>query len=253
MKRAARRWWLAVGLAAVCVAGVCAQNPRGTQQKVGNPLNDLLNQAREAIARKDFEAALAPLQRVIAEQPDFAYAHFQLGYAFTGLKRWDDAKREYSRAAELDPRMAEAYLNLGMLLLGRERGAAVAPLRKAVELLPSQSRPRLLLGVALEETDDLAGAIDALKGAATLDPQDFDIRAELGAVFLRAQRCPEAEVEFRAALSLQPDSPAARLGLANALNARHKPEAAAAYRSYLERKPADKEARARLARLLSEA
>ncbi len=101
--------------------------------KVANPLNDLLDEAQRDIDNKKFEDAIAPLQKVIADQPEFAYAHFQLGYVYTALKKTSEARAEYERAIAIDPKMAEAYLNLGMLLLDTQQdAAAVAPLRKAV-------------------------------------------------------------------------------------------------------------------------
>src|ERR1700694_4691264 len=50
-------------------------------QKVANPLNELLDEAKRDIDKNEFEAAITPLQKVIAEQPNSAYAHFQLAYA----------------------------------------------------------------------------------------------------------------------------------------------------------------------------
>src|SRR5260370_23101773 len=63
--------------------------------KVANPLNDLLDEAQRAIDTKRFEDAIAPLQKVIADQPQFAYAHFQLAYVYTALKKTSDARVEY--------------------------------------------------------------------------------------------------------------------------------------------------------------
>ena len=124
-------------------------------QRVANPLNDLLEEAQRDIDKSNFEAAIAPLQKVIADQPEFAYAHFQLAYVYTALKRTDEARVEYARTLAIDPKMSEAYLNLGMLLLDKqEDAAAIAPLRKAVELLPAQSRPRYLLAVALDRAGE---------------------------------------------------------------------------------------------------
>src|ERR1700760_914125 len=137
--------------------------PKSSQaksQKVRNPLNDLLDEAQADIDKNDYEAAITPLQKFIAEKPDVAYAHFQLAYVYTALKRPDDARTEYERCVALDPKVAEAQLNLGILLLEKDPNAAVAPLRKAVELLPSQSRPRYLLGLALQHSGDLPGAAD---------------------------------------------------------------------------------------------
>src|SRR5712664_1911259 len=111
-------------------------------QRVANPLNDLLDEAQRSIDANQFEAALPPLQKFLEEKPEVAFAHFQLAYAYTALHRSDEARAQYERAMSLDPKMPEAYLNLGILLLDKQDyAAAVAPLSKAVELLPAQSRP----------------------------------------------------------------------------------------------------------------
>src|SRR6266702_1810231 len=111
-------------------------------QKLANPLNDLLAEAQQDIDKSNFEAAVAPLQKVIAEQPDFAYAHFQLAYVYTALKKTEEARAEYGRTIAIDPKMSEAHLDLGILLLDKDPSASVAPLTKAAALLPAQSRPQ---------------------------------------------------------------------------------------------------------------
>lgn len=221
-------------------------------QKLRNPLNDLLDEAQAALNKNDYEAAVPPLQKFIAQRPDVAYAHFQLAYAYTALKRADDARQEYERCIALDPKMAEAQLNLGILLLEKQPEDAITPLRKAVELLPSQSRPRYLLGVAEEQSGDLSGAAESFEGASRLDPKDVDSLTRLGRVYLRQGRPADAEGKFRAALDLQPKSPEALQGLAQSLDAQKKPQATEAYRSYLAVQPGDKGARLRLLHLLVE-
>jgi Flp pilus assembly protein TadD len=234
-----------------------SSNPKaGVQsksQKVANPLNDLLEEAQRDIDKNNFAAAIAPLQKVIAEQPEFAYAHFQLAYAYTALKRTDEARAEYARTIAIDPKMSEAYLNLGMLLLDKqEDAAAVAPLRKAVELLPAQSRPRYLLAVALDRSGDRAGAAESFEALLHLDPNDITAIDYLGWAALRKGKPEEGEARFRRALEVQPNGPEARRGLAQSLDAQKKPDATGAYREYLELMPNDSEARARLIHLLVE-
>ena len=222
-------------------------------QKVANPLNDLLAEAQRDVEKSDFEGAIAPLQKVIADQPDFAYAHFQLAYVYTALKKTDEARAEYTRTIAIDPKMSEAYLNLGMLLLDKQdNAAAVAPLRKAVELLPAQSRPRYLLAVAQDRSGDQAGAAESFEALIHLDPNDITAIDYLGSAALRQGKPAEAETRFRHALEVQPNSTEARRGLALSLDAQKKPEAAGAYREYLELTPNDSEARARLVHLLVE-
>src|SRR5271157_2672340 len=220
-------------------------------QKLRNPLNDLLDEAQADLDKNDFDAALIPLQKFLAEKPDVAYAHFQLAYALTALKRTNEARVEYQKAAELDPKMAEAQLNLG-LLLEKDPAAAVAPLRKATELLPAQTRPRFLLGLALERSGDAAGATASFEAASRLDPNDLETVIHLGAMYLRNARPADAEAKFRHALDLQPQSPVALQGLAQSLDALKKPAAADAYRNYLAVQPRDDAARNRFIHILIE-
>jgi len=232
-----------------------AQSPpssatQSKSRKLANPLNDLLDEAQRDIDKNDFEAAISPLQKILAEKPGFAYAHFQLAYVYTALKRAGDARGEYERAISLDPKMAEAYLNLGILLLEQRPADAVAPLRKAVELLPAQSRPRSLLAVALDRSGDEAGAAETFEAVSRLDPNDLMAINYLGWFSLRTSKPADAETRFRRALEIQPIDPSALKGLAGSLDAQKKPEAASAYRNYLSVQPNDSAVRARLVHLL---
>jgi len=226
--------------------------PQSRTQKLANPLNDLLDEAQHDIDNNQFETALTPLQKFLSEKPDVAWAHFQLAYAYTALKRPDEARAEYERATTLDPKMSEAFLNLGILLTEKDPAAAVPPLRRAVDLLPAQSRPRFLLGYAQEHSGDIPAAVDSYEAALRLDPRDVETIIHLGNLYVGLKRYPDAEMKFRAALELQPKSPQALLGLAQTLDVQKKPEAAAAYRDYLAVQPDAPGARSRVIHLLLE-
>jgi protein O-GlcNAc transferase len=229
-----------------------ASQPQSRTQKLANPLNDLLDEAQHDIDTSQFEAALTPLQKFLAEKPEIAWAHFQLAYAYTALKRTDEARAEYERATALDPKMSEAFLNLGILLTDKDPAAAVAPLHRAVDLLPAQSRPRFLLGLAQERSGDIPAAVESYEGALRLDPRDTEAVIHLGSLYVGLKRYTDAETKFRAALEAQPKSPQALLGLAQTLDAQKKPEAAAAFREYLAVQPDSPGAQSRVIHLLLE-
>ncbi len=223
-------------------------------RKVANPLNDLLDEAQRHIDKKEFEAAIAPLQKVIADQPEFAYAHFQLAYAYTALKRTDEARAEYERTIAIDPKMAEAYHNLGLLFLGEGPPAearAVAPLRKAVELLPGQAQPLYELAVAQNRSGDAAGSAESFRALLQLNPDHYVANVAVAEDLMRNNKLQEAEARYRHALEIYPNGPAALKELAECLDAQKKPEAADAYRRYVGRFP-DVDARIRLVHLLME-
>jgi len=223
-------------------------------QKLTNPLNDLLDEAQRDIDNKKFEAAIGPLQKVIADQPEFAYAHFQLAYVFTALKKTDEARAEYERTIAIDPKMAEAYLNLGLLYMQEGPPAgnrAIAPLRRAVELMPGHEQPLYNLAVAQDRSGDAAGSAESFRALLRLNPDHYVANVAVAAGLMRQNKLQEAEARYRHALEIYPNGPAALKELAECLNAQKKTEAADAYRQYVARFP-DVDARIRLVHLLME-
>jgi superkiller protein 3 len=217
-----------------------AKSPSSSSQEKDDPLAPLLQQANDAIDKMDFAAALDPLQKYIAQRPDEAYPHFQLGYAYAGLKRSDDAKQEFSRAIALDPKMAAAYQNLGLVLMDSYPGAAADAFRHAAVLQPTDSRPRFLAGYSLERAGKLPEAIEQYRAALVLAPKDYEAQFALGRALLRSSDAAGAEEHFRAALDVRPDAAPAKLGLASALSAQKKyGPASDEFAEYLKSKPGD--------------
>jgi protein O-GlcNAc transferase len=245
------RGWCIASTMAFCVAlgaiPAPAQSQRAVPPKqspsreIEDPLAPLLKQAQDAIDKMDFAAALEPLQKYIAQRPDDPYAHFQLGYSYVGLKRPDDAKAEFSRAIALDPKMAAAHLNLGLVLMDSDPGAAAGAFLNAAQLQPAESRPRFLAGFSLERGGKLTEAIEQYRSALALAPNDYEVHFALGRVLLRTNDAPGAESQFREAISARGDSAQAHLGLANALLAEKKTVAASdALEEYLKLNSGDR-------------
>ena len=223
------------------------------QDSEATALNNLLAAAQAATEKKDYATVAKNYQEYLAKRPDDANIHFQLGYAYTALQRLADAKTEYEKAIALDPKMAPAYLNLGLTLLDSDPAAAVEPLQKAVELASGNAESKYYLGVALERSGKPALAIEQYQAAEKLDEKHFETRLALGRTLSKSNRPDAADSEFRAALVLRPDSAPAQLGLAQSLLAQQKMDAAAAeFARYLELQPQDNEVRIELASLLAD-
>lgn len=230
---------------------VGSSHTRIPQDSAAAELNNLLANAQAALDRKDYATAATAYQSYLDKKPDDAAVHFQLGYAFTALQKLDDAKIQYQKAIDLNPKMAEAYLNLGLTLLNSDPITAIAPLQKAAELLPHQPRPQYALGVAYERNKQPLQAIDAYRAAEKLDDQDPETHLALGRLLLNGHRPADAEPEFRAVLAKQKDSTQAQLGLAQSLAAQKKSDAAAQeLQAYLALTPNDRAAQFDQASLL---
>ena len=239
---------------AACAQVVGTSHQRIPRDPEAVALNNLLADAQTALDGKDYAAAAKDYQSYLEKKPDDAAVHFQLGYAYTAMQKLDDAKLQYQKAIELNPEMSEAYLNLGLALLDSDPKAAIAPLQKAAELLPTQPRAKFALGVANERSGNAAQAVEQYRAAEKLDDHDFETHFALGRTLLNSGHPAEAEPEFRAALALKNDSLPSRLGLAKSLAAQKKSDAAAQeLDSYLKMAPADHTAQIERASLLFDA
>jgi protein O-GlcNAc transferase len=226
---------------------------QSTSQPKEDPVASLLQQAKDAIDKNDFTSALELLQKYIAQRPDDPYAHFQLGYSYAGLIRREEAKTEFSRAIALDPKMAPAHLNLGLVLMDSDPGGAADSFRRAADLQPAESRPRFLAGFALEHAGKSAEAVEEYRAALAISPKDYEYHFALGRVLLRNGDAPGAEEHFREAVAARGDSAPARLGFATALLTQKKYEAGTdALAEYLKLNPEDRAARFDRASALTE-
>src|SRR5678815_4933444 len=80
------------------------------------------------------------------------------------------AEREFRVALENNPRFAEAYFNLGLVLAAQQRwGEAKESLRAAIDLNPANARAWWILGRVLRDIGDLKAARDYYAKAWRLD------------------------------------------------------------------------------------
>ena len=72
--------------------------------------------AANLLRQRKFKASAQLLERVLAQRPDDAVAHFRIATAYRNLKKWRAAKASYSRALEEQPNMILAANNLAWML-----------------------------------------------------------------------------------------------------------------------------------------
>ena len=146
---------LAAGLALLpgaAMAMVTGDGPANASASSSSATAELYAEARALIDAGDYEAALGPLQEIVAAEPANADAYNLLGYAARSLQRYGEARVHYERALAIDPEHlgANAYYGELLLVLGNLEGA--------------QQRLAVLDEVCYlgcEEYDALEAAIDA--------------------------------------------------------------------------------------------
>jgi len=98
---------------------------------------------------------------------------FQQGVVMLHAKRHEHAMTAFHRVLELDPAMPEAHVNMGFALIGLQRyGAARDFFESAIALRKEQVNAYYGLAVALDELNDRAGAIGAMRTFVHLSKPD---------------------------------------------------------------------------------
>jgi Flp pilus assembly protein TadD len=127
--------------------------------------------AQVALRTGRFEQAAADLAIVVAARPDDASAHYWKGVVHRRLGQPAEAERSLTRAVELQPRLVQARVELGALLVVAGRhGAAIAQLEAADRLRPLDADGNYGLGLAYERSGRLDEARARYREAATLVP-----------------------------------------------------------------------------------
>ncbi len=128
---------------------------------------------------------------------------FQQALAMLHAKQYDFAIKALHRVIELAPKMAEAYVNMGYALIGKEDYKAAADFfNAAIELKPYQSNAYWGLAISMEQLGELDVALGAMRSFIHLSPpNDPFLRKARSALWewestLKRGPLPEAEQEW---------------------------------------------------------
>lgn len=183
------------------------------------------------------------LNRAVQADPESAKAHFFLGLTgdflalqwlvvgaganMGGCDRPDDSIREYRKAIELDPDLADVHVALGDLLgagdcnspsdMQGDPDAALASYKAAVAAKPRNGKAFRRLAGTLRAKGSKDAAVNILKQGLMAAPEDAVTLNDLGAALLSLGRIGEAKREFKEAIRLVEDYAAPHNGLGEVL------------------------------------
>jgi tetratricopeptide (TPR) repeat protein len=146
--------------------------------------------------------------------------------------RLDEAIEQYSSALKLDPGLAEAHNNLGVLMLTRGRTAeGIRELREALRLNPDDMETEHNLALGLNQQQDWREAAELFAKTLQRRQDDANAHYQFAIALAHLQSTREAMSRFASALLIQPDFANALDGLAwilataNAAEYRNGPQA----------------------------
>jgi Flp pilus assembly protein TadD len=154
-----------------------------------------------------FQAAVDAFQRTLLLDPASVKAQNNLGLAFEGLNRIDDALAAYRRAiamqASSNHPSEQPLLNLATLLIDRNQfDEALRLLKQADQISPRDTKILAQLGKLYFEKGDLNAARDVLEKAVALEPQKAALHFQLGRIYKKNGDTEKANYEFATAQGL---------------------------------------------------
>jgi len=163
---------------------------------------DLGNALKEL---KQFGNALNSYDRALELAPNDADAYYNRGATLHAMKRFDDALASYDRALALNPGDAQAFNNRGVTLKEMQRfEEALASYDQALALVPDFVDAWSNRGIALREVGRFDEALESLDTAIALQPRFADAHVNRGIVLQSMERSQEALDAYDYALSLNP-------------------------------------------------
>ena len=138
------------------------------QRDRGGDAEALVRDAENALRHEDPATAILKYRGAVGADPDNHLVRMSLGLLLKNQGDWDEALSEFTHAAALEPRYAEAHREVGIAenkIFGktREQPDGEDSLRKAVELNPQDFDALASLGGVLKRRGDAEGALDAYR------------------------------------------------------------------------------------------
>ncbi len=158
-----------------------------------------------------YEEAEPLYSRLIVDAPNNWRLYFARGAARERLGRWPEAEADMRRALELWPDQPDVlnYLGYTWAERGERLPEALAMIERALAQRPRSAAIIDSLGWVHFRLGDYQRALDILETVVELDPREPTLNEHLGDVYWRVGRRIEARYQWRRALELKPDNPAA--------------------------------------------
>jgi tetratricopeptide (TPR) repeat protein len=196
---------------AVALYAKAAAAARAQQKPL--PPSVLASYANALAAAGQSAAAIAQMREVTAQQPRNPQLRDELGTLYARAQDWPRAEQEYSEAIRLKPDFASAHFHLGFVFQAEKKPEAVQEWLAAYKLNPQDPGVALTVGRALSEAGQDEQAEPILEHAHELAPQSTQAAYQLALVWQRANRMEDANVLLKRVVEAEPENADALINL----------------------------------------
>ena len=141
-----------------------------------------------------------------ALDPDSAIAHTRLGWVQTWQRQYDDAEKNFDRAAALAPELAEVFSYQGVhYIRAGDPERALQLTTKALRLDPFAPQVDYHMGIEYLFLGRFEEAVAKLEIARDRTPKQSGVRLHLACAYVETDRMDDAAREIRELFEFSPD------------------------------------------------
>ena len=168
---------------------------------------------------KNYAGVTDVFRQIMVLNPDSAAAHTMMAMADDKMYREEDAIREFEAARASDPTYPGIHTGLGIIYWRNDNlDAAEREFREELSRYPQDPIANCTVGRILLRRGKTSEAIVYLKAALAVNPSYRDALLELGESYIRHQQPALAVEPLKKAIALAPDDVAAHFILGTALD-----------------------------------
>lgn len=167
-----------------------------------------IKRGKKLLSEKKFDEALAQFEAIAAQGQANAFVYNAIGRIKFRQKEYDSAAGQFRQAMKLDPTHPQPLLRLARVHAAQgEREKAKEDLFNAIRLNPKSSVAHAGLGQVFFREKQLDQAIEHFRKALTFNPRLLVARKRLAVAYSDSGKQSSAMEQLKAALRIKPDDP----------------------------------------------
>jgi tetratricopeptide (TPR) repeat protein len=146
----------------------------GSREKHTFVVNVLLQRAFSDMEADKYDFAAQKLERTQRIEPDNPVISYNLGVAYTFLKREEEALAQFQKTIDINPAYVQAWYNMGQICMIKKRdfSKALHCFDRATAVRPDYVSAHHQKGIVLELMGDIQKAMECWKRTLELDPDN---------------------------------------------------------------------------------
>lgn len=166
-----------------------------------------VDKAIELYNKGEYEKAIDKFSSVLETCRDNAELYNNIGLCYANLGDDEKAEKNYLKAQELNPKLAQVYINLADIYYRqKDMGSGIELMSQGIYELPDNMVFRHYLARFYMEDAKLDLAIDELENILDKQPENYDVYYDLGRVHFELGNYACAIENFENVLEFKPDN-----------------------------------------------